>query len=145
MPYTRWIPWLLTAASFGLTGIVVAQSGAPPERIYVIDYMKVEPGHEARYLEMETEWWKPVHAARIRNGSMHAWSLYRVRYPDGTARNYDFVTVNVYDSFAYSERDPFEVFDEAHPDADPALVRQETLDSRRLVRGEIWYRVDHLE
>ena len=145
MRYTRFVPWILMTASFAVTGIVAAQSSAAPSRIYVIDYMKVEPGDGDRYVEMETEWWKPVHAERIRRGDMHSWGLYRVRWPDGTAKAYDFVTVNVYDSYADSDKDPLAVFREVHPDADRHEVERNTLESRRLVRGEIWYRIDHLE
>lgn len=38
------LPWLLVAVSFTVTGIVAAQSDGVPGRIYVIDYMKIEPG-----------------------------------------------------------------------------------------------------
>ncbi len=145
MPYLKLMPWLLTAASLAVTGIVAAQASKVPSRIYVVDFMKVEPGDQDRYVEVETEWWKPVHAERIRQGSMHSWSLYRVRYPDGTAKEYDFVTVNVFDTFADSELDPFAFLAEVHPDADTAAIEEETLASRRMVRGEIWYRIDHLE
>lgn len=141
----KWMPWVLTAASLAVTGMVAVQSAERPSRIYVVDFMKVEPGGGDRYVEVETEWWKPVHAERIRRGLMHSWSLYRVRYPDGVAKDYDFVTVNVYDSFADSELDPFVLLAEVHPDADRAEIEKETLASRRMVRGEIWYRIDHLE
>lgn len=144
MSFSRWAPWLLVAASFAVTAMVAAQSNNT-SRIYVVDFMKVEPGDADRYVEVETEWWKPVHAERIRQGSMHSWSLYRVRYPDGTAKGYDFVTVNVFDTFADSELDPFAFLAEVHADADTAQIEEETLASRRMVRGEIWYRIDHLE
>jgi hypothetical protein len=145
MRYMNWIPWLLTAASFAVTGLVAAQASSTPSRIYVVEFMKVEPGGEDDYVAVETDWWKPVHAERIRRGSMHSWSLYRVRYPDGVAKEYDFVTVNVFDSFADSERDPFALLAEVHPGADTARIEEETMTSRRMVRGEIWYRLDHLE
>lgn len=144
MLFSRWAPWLLVAASFAVTAMVAAQS-SNTSRIYVVDFMKVEPGDEDRYVEVETEWWKPVHAERVRRGSMHSWSLYRVRYPDGTAKEYDFVTVNVFETFADSELDPFAFLAEVHSDADTASIEEETLASRRMVRGEIWYRIDHLE
>lgn len=145
MRYVKLLPWVLTAASLAVTGIVAAQSAGPPSRIYVVDFMKVEPGDDDRYVDLETKWWKPVHARRIRDGSMHAWSLYRVRYPDGVAKEYDFVTVNVFDSFEASEMDPLALLAEVHVDGDTAAIEKETLDSRRMVRGEIWYRIDHLE
>lgn len=145
MRYLKWIPWLITAMSCAVTGVVAAQSAERPSKIYVVDFMKVEPGGEEHYVEVERKWWRPVHAERIRRGSMHAWSLYRVRYPDGAAKAYDFVTVNVYDDFAASELDPFAFLSEVHEGADRAAIEAETLASRSMVRGEIWYRLDHLE
>jgi hypothetical protein len=145
MRYATVLPWLLTATSLAVTGIVAAQSNDAPSRIYVVDFMKVEPGDEDRYMRVETRWWKPVHAERIRDGSMHAWSLYRVRYPDGAAKEYDFVTVNVFDNFGDSELDPFDFLGSVHPNADISAIEEETMASRRLARGEIWYRIDHLE
>ncbi len=115
-----------------------------PPKIYIVDFMKVEPGQDEAYLQVEREWWKPVHEDRIRRGQMHAWALYRVRYPDGTQRDYDFVTVNVFDKFEDAERDPFELFPLVHPELDIERVEQETLASRRLVRGELWYQIDRL-
>ena len=136
---------LLMGLSFIVGGAVYGALAEPAKRIYIVDYMKVEPGREQDYMEVETDWWKPVHAERIRNGSMHAWRLYKVRYPDGTQRDYDYVTVNVFDSFEDSERDPYPLFDAVHPDIDVAEVERRTLAARNLVRGELWYLVDHLE
>lgn len=145
MRYMKIIPWVLTTASLAIAGIVAAQSSAEPSRVYVIDYMKVEPGDGDRYVETETKWWKPVHEERMRRGEMHSWGLYRVRWPDGAEKEYDFVTVNVFDTYADSDKDPFAVFGEVHPNADRQAVERNTMESRRLVRGEVWYRIDHLE
>ena len=136
---------LLTVCAFIFGAFLsAAVSDVQSPKIYVVDFMKVEPGQEEAYLQVERKWWKPVHTDRIRRGQMRAWALYRVRYPDGTERDYDFVTVNVFDNFEDAERDPFELFPVVHPELDVQLVEQETLVSRRLVRGELWYQVDRL-
>ena len=136
---------LLMGLSFVAGGAVYGTLAEQPRLIYVIDYMKVEPGTEQDYIEAETELWKPVHAERIRRGLMHAWSLYKVRYPDGTQRDYDYVTVNVFDSFEDSERNPYALFPVVHPRIDIKAVERRTLAARSLVRGELWYLVDHLD
>ena len=46
MQYFSLASWLLIIASFTCGGIVAAQLNDKPPRIYVIDYMKVEPGAE---------------------------------------------------------------------------------------------------
>lgn len=136
---------LLTVCAFIFGGVLsAAVSDVQPPKIFVVDFMKVEPGQDAAYLQVEREWWKPVHTERIRRSQMRAWALYRVRYPDGMERDYDFVTINVFDNFEDAERDPFELFPVVHPELDIQLVEQETLASRRLLRGELWYQVDRL-
>jgi hypothetical protein len=138
-------PLLVAFGAFVLGGVLsAAVSDLRPPNIYVVDFMKVAPGQDEAYLQVEQAWWKPVHAERIRRGQMRAWALYRVRYPDGAERDYDFVTVNVFANFEDAERDPFELFPVVHPKLDVQLVEQETSASRRLVRGELWYQVDHL-
>ena len=132
------------------TGFVVgmATSVAIAERddplIYVVDFMKVAPADKAAYERLERETWKAVHAERIERGLMRGWGLYEVRYPLGTAKAYDYATVNVYDSFEDAERDPSLLFPEVHPDRSADEVVAETRAARELVRGEIWYRLDQL-
>ncbi len=56
MRYFSLASWLLMIASFTGGGIVAAQLNDKPTRVYVVDYMKVEPGAEDEYLEIETDW-----------------------------------------------------------------------------------------
>ena len=136
---------LLMLTSFVSGGLVWAQLTEASGQIYVIDYMKAAPGAAQDYVDAELDWWKPVHVERIRRGTMRAWALYRVRYPDGVAREYDFVTVNVFDNFADSELDPVPLLAEVHSDKDADEIQARTAAARQLVRGELWYRIDHAE
>ncbi|WP_405219798.1 hypothetical protein [Lentisalinibacter sediminis] len=124
------------------TSVAVAERDDP--LIYVVDFMKVEPADKAAYERLERETWKVVHAERIERGLMRGWGLYEVRYPLGTAKAYDYATVNVYDSFEDAERDPALLFPDVHPERSVEDVIAETRAARELVRGEIWYRLDHL-
>ena len=129
-------------AAGGLAATAISSPRPPP--IYVVHFMDVEPGGESAYIEAERTWWKPVHAELIRRGHMKGWRLFKVRYPEGSAREYGFATVNVYGSYADADRDPFTVFGEVHPDLDPDEVLEKTLASRRMVDGELWHLLDEL-
>jgi len=124
------------------TSVAVAEREDP--LIYVVDFMQVEPADKAAYERLERETWKAVHAERIERGLMRGWGLYEVRYPLGTAKPYDYATVNVYDSFEDAERDPALLFPDVHPERSVDDVIAETRAARELVRGEIWYRLDSL-
>jgi len=124
------------------TSVAVAERDDP--LIYVVDFMQVKPADKAAYERLERETWKAVHAERIERGLMRGWGLYQVRYPLGTDKPYDYATVNVYDSFEDAERDPALLFPEVHPERSVDDVMAETRAARELVRGEIWYRLDHL-
>ncbi|WP_405234425.1 hypothetical protein [Lentisalinibacter salinarum] len=124
------------------TSVAVAEREDP--LVYVVDFMKVEPADKAAYERIERETWKAVHAERIERGLMRGWGLYEVRYPLGTAKPYDYATVNVYDSFEDAERDPALLFPDVHPERSVDDVIAETRAARELVRGEIWYRLDGL-
>lgn len=124
------------------TSVAVAEREDP--LVYVVDFMKVEPADKAAYERLERETWKAVHAERIERGLMRGWGLYEVRYPLGTAKPYDYATVNVYGSFEDAERDPALLFPDVHPERSAEDVIAETRAARELVRGEIWYRLDGL-
>jgi len=124
------------------TSVAIAERDDPI--VYVVDFMQVDPADKAAYERLERETWKAVHAERIERGLMRGWGLYQVRYPLGTAKEYDYATVNVYDSFEDAERDPALLFPDVHPERSVEDVIAETRAARELVRGEIWYRLDGL-
>jgi hypothetical protein len=135
----------LLAAGF-VTGALTSAAVAEREQplVYVVDFMQVDPADQARYETLERETWKAVHAERIERGLMKAWGFYAVRWPLGTEKPYDYVTVNVFDSFEDAERDATGLFPEVHPDLSVEDVVAETRAVRELRRGEIWYQLDQL-
>ena len=56
-----------------------------------LDYMKAT---SPDYVDIEMDFWKPIHEARIAAGELQAWTLYGVRFGERT--EYDYVVVNVY-------------------------------------------------
>lgn len=58
-----------------------------------VSYIK---SRSADYVNFEKEVWKPIHQQLIKEGKKSAWYLYKVKYPQGTTANYDYVVVNVF-------------------------------------------------
>ena len=131
-----------------LSGSIVSTAFSQPEpapAVYVVGFMKVDAARQAEYLQFERELWKPVHQERIRAGKMRSWSLYRVRFPFGTAAEYDFVTVNALPSMTALEnesKDVEEAFGKVHPTMSIPDVIRRTTSTRNLVRGEVWELLD---
>ena len=144
------VPALVPAAFFAGTLVNVASARAPqagqqPQSaptVMQIDYMKIPAtGNADEYVKVERGIWKAIHQERIKQGGLRSWALYRLRYPYGTKREYDYVTVNMYNSIAHLDREyTTELVTRAVPNVPiPEIVRR-TGAARDLVRGDccIW-------
>ncbi|MCB0572485.1 MAG: hypothetical protein KDC66_22105 [Phaeodactylibacter sp.] len=81
---------LLAFCSFVFHVSLSAQDG---DREYVIvEYMKVKPGMNAKYLECEKAW-KLIHQARLKKGLITGWELEEVMVPGGTNAEYGYLTI----------------------------------------------------
>jgi len=110
----------------------------------LVDFMKVKPGNEAKYVDMEKNVWKPMHQERIKKGLITGWILYRVLYT-GSSDPYNYVTITFVDNTANLEDtwagiDPNKIL--VGKDVDK--LYQETLESRDLVKSNLIVRVDEV-
>lgn len=101
-------------------------------QITVVEYMKVKPGQDNTYLEVE-EAWSKIHQKSVDNGYILEWSLYEKMF-HGSEDEYDFFTINVYpDWAAYEKGYPDGYFDQLGDD-----IMTKTNESRSLVRAEVY-------
>jgi hypothetical protein len=145
--WTKLTAWRLSAlmAALGLAGIFTAgaglteaQSTAPAPPYAVFEYMKIEPGKAADYRKMEREIWIPIHRERIKMGLIKSWSLWGMRFPGGTAREYDAIAITTFDKFADVENSyPQEVFKQTHPKMTDDERNARTTATRKMVRTEV--------
>lgn len=134
---------LLMAAAFTAGGWVALQTAPTP--VVSVHYMKAVPGEEAAYERLESETWKPIHQARHQAGALRDWVFYRVDFPAGSEAPYNYVTVNVYDSWAdYDVQELADWVREAYPDRTLPELTAEARAARDYVRGEIWRPIDRL-
>ncbi|MBS1790211.1 MAG: hypothetical protein JST85_20975 [Acidobacteria bacterium] len=135
----------LILTMFGTASL--AQSSPPQAPVApkyaVLEYMKIEPGKNADYRKMEQEVWMPIHRERVKAKLIRSWALWGVRYPGGTAREYDVVAVTLHDNFKDLENSyPLEVFAKAHPGKNAAELTAQTGLLRKMVRTEVVSLID---
>lgn len=133
---------LLLAFLFCQATFVSAQTDASEPVYYnVYSYIKVAPGMHGEYLKLEKAW-KKIHAAKIKAGTLHSWTLMDVLSPSGASCEYNYVTRNTFkgdDQLANFFEGTF------MPDNWQSLLTAEELDLvnrtdeiRTLVRNEVW-------
>jgi hypothetical protein len=137
-------------ASF-LGGIAVGTAysqAAPPPKVVLVSSMKVLPGKDEQYFNVETKVWKPLHQARIKAGNGRSWALYEVRFPSGTSASRDYVTINVFDSmleYDKYEDSLFKALAQVYPNKNGQQLLSETVATRDLTLNELWVEVDRVD
>lgn len=107
-----------------------------PPRYAYIGYMRPEPGKG--YVNLERQYWKPIHQERVNRGILRSWQLYQVRFPGGSNKEYNYFTVQLYDKFADLETQyPAGIWEKVHPNAKEADVQTQTNAARKMVRTEL--------
>jgi hypothetical protein len=115
-----------------------AATPAAAQSFAIVEQMKVAPGQDSTYLELEKAW-KPLHEARVKAGLAQGWYLYRVTSPSGSSADHNYVTVGLYGTFAAMENPyPQELVAKVVPAKDMAAFDKKTLAAREFVRGETW-------
>ena len=67
-------------------------------QVAVVVYMKVKPGNENKYLEVQKSW-KKLHELRLKTGNILTWALYRPMFT-GLDYQWQYVTVTLYKDIA---------------------------------------------
>ena len=65
---------------------VGATPASAQDRYVTVDYMKVAPGGDDGYLQLEQKTWKPVHEARVKAGNAAGWYCTRCCRPAAAER-----------------------------------------------------------
>ncbi|MBR9920030.1 MAG: hypothetical protein GYB31_04265 [Bacteroidetes bacterium] len=106
----------------------------------MVNFMQVDEGGGYEYVNMELEYYKPIHQAHIDAGKLDDWFLLGRGMPYGTDYDYQFITIDAYGSwdnvFAPGIED---VWESVHPDVDPNEVWEKMAAARSLIRGELWH------
>ena len=121
-----------------------AQSGI--QNYFAIKYMKVGPGHESHYLQLELDIWKKIHTARIKADVLDGWYLYRVVSPAGESTKYNYLTIEVYDSAEKlaGHFDGYGVDYSKILNPEEIIQALNTPKARAMIYEEVWRSVDEV-
>lgn len=121
-----------------------SMEGTPAPFEYIeVNFMKIKPGNEGAYMDVENNIWKPVHQQLVNDNSRVGWAVWQIIYPAGAGNRYQYVTTNYYSDFSkLGAADMGGSFSKAHPGKDINQLMQKTNDSREHVRTELWREVD---
>jgi hypothetical protein len=109
----------------------------------LVEFMKVDEGKEAEWIKLERETWKPMHALRVKDGSIQSWSAISQWVPGDAHHGGTHATVTTFRGFPDPTNLNFEaLFKRAHPQGDMEAVSRKTQAARSIVRSEIWQVVD---
>jgi len=114
-----------------------------------VTFMQTLAGQDA--VGLESKWWKPIHKERIKRRVINSWEVLTKRFVafGQTKLDHDYVTWENYTTFStiddsYNSNIFTKAVEKAHPDVDFSKVNEATLNSRDILRSEIWELVDHL-
>lgn len=128
----------LAIAIMGIAFLPNLQAQNDPEYV-VVDYMKIKPGMQEKYLECEAAW-KLVHEYRKKQGLILGWQLDQVVFPAGTGTEYDYMTITQYKNWKAMGADWTTWYEDALKTL-PADLREVAENAnlyRDLVKSEIW-------
>lgn len=117
-----------------------------PSKYVRLDYMRVRPGKNGDYLDVEMKEWMPVHQSLINDGQCTGWGLWQLVFPGGSESAYHYVTSQRYADYAHALGTGFEeVLRKTHPSRNVSEILTRTTESRDLVKSELWEVVDMLQ
>ncbi len=123
-----------------------AQTQATNAPYVLFEYMKVDPARSADHRRLEREIWMPIHRERVRQGLIKSWSLWGMRFPGGTSREYDVIAMTAYARFEDVENSyPPEIFRKVHPKLTYQELSSRTLSARKMIRTELTTVIDRTQ
>ena len=116
-------------------------------KVAVLNYFTHPEGKStADHVKMEQELWKPVHEARVKDGSMKGWVMLQMLMPFGSELPYQEATVDIYSDMSQYMSPFFEkYFAKVHPGKSIADVSKMTNDNADLTKGVVMMILDRTE
>jgi hypothetical protein len=121
-------------------------SAAAQPTFMLVEFMKVAEGKGDAWLKLERETWKPMHALRVKDGSIKSWAVIGQAMPGDESNGPTLATVTTFRGWPDPTKQNWtELIKKAHPQADANSVMQQTGEARSIVRSEIWHVLDQTE
>jgi hypothetical protein len=111
----------------------------------IVNGMKVIPGHEVDYVDMESNIFMPIHEEGIRQKFRAGWSLWEKFY-GGDYSDYQYMTFDAYYSFKQIENDiTAPLYEKLNPRGDFNQVLAKANGIRTIVTREVWRLIEFVE
>jgi hypothetical protein len=111
-----------------------------PDSSLFIDVSYVKSNSE-NYAKFETEIWKPINKQMISEGKKSGWYLYKVKYPQGSKAEYDYVVVNVFHDWSqltFSANDLPAVVKKINPSLSVETLLKNSSEKRTVVWRQLF-------
>jgi len=137
--------WVKTEVWSSIDG--VSADDYKKAKIHVFNFFDSPEGKRlADHIRVETDIWKPIHEARVKNDQAKGWFLIQKEFPFGSQQNYDSATVDVYESIEQMMSPTLmKTLKEVHPDKKMEDIMKETAANSDLISGEIRMQLDRTE
>lgn len=125
----------------------VLASDISKAKFVVVNYFGSPAGKtRADHYKIEKDIWKPVHAARVKDGKMKGWVVMDLNTPFGSNMPYNSIAIDVYtDMKEYLAPWFDDYFKKVHPTKDVNELMKQTTENTNLVKGELRIVLDRLE
>jgi hypothetical protein len=120
-----------------------AQASAQPKYLQ-LGFIKAEPGKNTEYIENERKYWMPFEKELVNQGLKNRWGFSIVRYPTGTAREYNMVRASFFDKFEHLDAPWRSIFQKVHPNLKVEELNAQTRALGKLVRVELLTLLEHV-
>ena len=120
---------------------IVAAAGTSQKGDYFrLNRMKIKPGMDAKWTDLETKSWAPVMAARVADGELRGWVSYRHILPSGNEQPYSAATVDVFPSWdkMWRQKPISGYVAKAHPDMNTQSFMSKTNEAREMALIEAY-------
>jgi hypothetical protein len=115
--------------------------------VAVFNFFKQPEGKTLEdHIKLENELWKPIHAARIKDGIMKGWLVLALDLPYGSGIPYDMATIDVYSDMKQMLLPWFrEYFKRLQPNMTIEEVNKRSSTDTDLIRSEVRLILDRLD
>lgn len=115
--------------------------------VAIFNYFKEPPGKtQDDHIKMEKEIWKPIHDARVKDGTMKGWILLSKVMPFGSSTPYDMATIDVYTDMKQYLAPWFDAyFKKVHPGKNLEDLMKQTSDATELLKADVRIVIDRLD
>ena len=131
---------------WSMTDGVWADDADTKAKLFVWNYFSIPEGKTGDdHKKVELDIWKPIMAARIKDGKMKGWGLLNMELPFGASMPYSQATVDGYTGMEQMLAPWFEdYFKKVHPGKDVKKLFKQTAAVCTLEKGEVRMMIDRL-